>query len=60
MNTKRKIAKYRDERVPGYWLVTDFTMNQIERAFENYENRIQQLCTENKNLKREGNEKTDT
>jgi NTP pyrophosphatase (non-canonical NTP hydrolase) len=39
---ERKIAKYRDERVPGYWLVTDFTMEQVEGALKNYENCIKE------------------
>jgi hypothetical protein len=41
-----RIAKYRDDRVPGYWLLTDFTMGQVEKALAYYENRIKELHKE--------------
>lgn len=48
-----RIAKYRDPRVPGFWLVTDFTMEQIEGRMGNYEECIKKLVEENRRLKDE-------
>ena len=47
----QKIAKFRDSRVPGYWLVTDFTMNQLEGQLQYLETEIKTISQSMKILK---------
>jgi predicted RNase H-like nuclease (RuvC/YqgF family) len=45
-----KIAKYRDNRIPGKWFLTEFTMEQVEGRLEFLEKENKQLVYDNGDL----------
>lgn len=48
-----EIAKYRDHRIPGHWLLTDFTMEQVEGRLSDQAAELTRLRDENAKLRAE-------